>query len=470
MLRSFFLIATTACVAQQSAQPGPSFGGDLSFLEAEARLNAGYLPDPELLTEAGLLSGSPIAIGQQPCEERVCLATRSVWTEDGLLVGIGIDGVPVRPPVHLAFALDASGSMEGSEDVRAATVEIALDALDTADQLSVWAFTSEVVELVPMGTVDPTQTRNALAALDHLSAFRDVLREVEGDSFEAILARLLETEASESNGDTGDTGDTGLADDLDGPIDLMLELIELTEDTPWVEDGLFRLAESSGSAVAEAAETVLASLPDGTEARASRMALVSDFDGSSALGVVEEAAERHVGTSVLGLTADADSTKMRDLATAPGAHTFEAAEPSAALAQWEERFDAVVAPNAWGLSVALDPASEADWTLVRQFGGTTDEGVQAYFASNSHAVLAAVLQPRTPEPAQPLFQVTVTTAEEDLTAATWSRVPLRLVETPWGVGDDEVALDLAWRVALFDAVSNGDAAALDLWEARPDAP
>ena len=473
MVRTLFLMPLFACQAQLDTESGPSFGGDLSFAAAARALDAGQLPDPGDLSEAGLLSGLPVAIGQSPCPARTCVSARSAWIDDGLLVGIGIDGTPVRPPVELAFALDASCSVAGSEDVRAATVEIALEAMGPQDRLALCGFTGPVAPLIPSGPVDAAHARRALAVLDELPAFEEVLRRWPADSLEELLATLLGGEADADTGLPGEPTDTGTpvpdSDDgeLERAIDLVLELIELTEGDPVLEAALFTLARDPGSAVDQAAAVVLESLPDGTEDRASRLVFVSDFEGASATQAVEQAAERYVGTSVLGVTAFADTAEMNALATSPGAHTFDALEPAAALATWEQRFDALVAPNAWGVQIDLDPVSEHDWSLERRFGATAGtEGASAFFASTGHAVQAVVLKPRVDAPSQPRFVVELATAAGTETLGTWARVPNRLVQRPWGEGDDEVALELAWRVALYDAVAAQASEALELWDVR----
>lgn len=469
MFRSLLWLPLFACQAQQEAASGPSFGGDLGYAAAERSLNAGVLPDPGALSEAGLLAGLPLAINPTPCIERACLATRAAWIDEGLLVGIGIEGAPVRPPVELAFLLDASCSVAGSEDVRAATVEVALDALGPSDGLALWGFTGEVAPLLPSGPVDADRARRALEALDLLQPFIEVLRDWPADSLEELQQLLLD---SAEVGDTGLDRDTGIPEplaeqDLDGALDLVERLLELTADNPVLEEALFTLASRSGSAVDEAARTALDSLPDGTEERASRLVFVSDFDGASALQAVSDAAERHVGTSVLGITASADTTAMNDLAAVAGAHTFDALEPSAALATWEQRFDALVAPNGWGLQVTLAPGSQADWSIVRRFGHTSGtEGANAWFASSGNGVLALVLEPHRSDPSQPRFVVELATADGTETLGTWSRVPNRLIERSWGEGDDEVALELAWRIALYDAVTEQAPEALALWDLR----
>lgn len=476
-------VTLLACQAQQPSDLGPSFGGDPGFAAAAHALDAGELPDPGALSEAGLLAGRPIAVGQQPCEARACISARSAWMDEELAVAVGIDGAPVRPPVDLAFVLDASCSVAGSEDVRATPVEIALEALGPDDQLAIWGFTDAVEELLPMGPVDAEEARLVLEGLDRLHELAGVMDELPAaaEDFETMIELLL-AQGTHDSGlfDEAELGvDTGLgALDTGDPVDeqalqLLWDLQELADASKHdlLEPGLISLAVELGSAIGPATEVVATTLPDGTSRRASRLVVVSDFDGSSAEEAVVEAADRFVGTSVLGITAAHDRTAMAQLASAPGAHTFDADDPAQALASWERRFDALVAPNAWKLELELDPVSESDWSLARRFG-TTDadgRGANAFFASNGHGTLGLVLKPRVEEPRQPRFVLTLTTEDGEEQIGTFARVPVPLLHYPWGQGDDEVALELTRLIRLFDAVQQGDEQAIELWRTGPEA-
>jgi hypothetical protein len=206
------------------------------------------------------------------------------------------------------------------------------------------------------------------------------------------------------------------------------------------------------------------SLPDGSETRASRLVLVSDLQGELPTEAVEAAAARGVGTSVLGVTASTDRIAMAAIASAPGAHMLDAVEPSAALESWEARFDAWVAPTSWGLAIELSEWSSVHWTLVRRVGTTDLDGLgaNAVFASRSHGMLALVLEPKVQDPDPPVFIANSTRLDGVHTLATWSQVPVRLVGDDWGEGEDVVAIQLAWRVALVDAIAEQDQTT---WEA-----
>lgn len=155
---------------------------------------------------------------------------------------------------------------------------------------------------------------------------------------------------------------------------------------------------------------------------------------------------------------------MTALARAPGAHTLDATDPADALGRWEARFASLVAPNAWGVTLTLSEGQ--DWTLSRRVGTTDADGLgaNAYFASHGHAARGVVLTPTSDDPAPPVLAVTLTTETGEQTLLTPVRLPNRLLETDQAQGDDVVAFEFAWALALADAVADGDTAALTLWE------
>jgi len=441
-------LLTAACTAQHPTQAGPTFGGDQRAHAALAQLASGTLPDTAP-TEAGILAAWPVAIPRVRCDEGLCLDARAAWLpDDDLLVAVGVDAVADRADAHVAFALDASGSVDGYEDVRAASVEVALEQLDDDDELAVWAFTGVAVPLVASAPVDAAHratVRTALHALDQLPVVRQLVATTEGcddDSLDALLRCAPHV-------------------DGEGPDPQALEaLSELVASSPdeALGDRLLALARDDGSAIDEAAATVLETLPDGGVHRASRFVLVSDLGGPSATEAVSTAAERYVGTSVLGLTPTADPDQAAQLATAPGAHTLDAVSPAHALAAWEARFDALIYPLAWGVGLDLHPDSEAHWVLERRVGTTDAEGLgaNALFASTHHGILGAVLRPVRDDPPPPRLVLTLDTPAGEVAGSVASLVPRRWITTDWGEGDDEVALAVAWRLALRDAIEAGD--------------
>jgi len=473
-----------ACTAQHDTSLGPTFGGDQRAAAAVERLASGGMPVTPL-TEAGLLAAWPVAVGRVTCGEGLCLDARAAWLpDDELLVAVGVDVVAERAPATVAFALDASGSMQGYEDVRAASVEVALDHLESDDALGLWAFTGTAVELVPVAAVTDEQrdeVRRTLRVLDELPLLRRLVAEREGcrSSFDELFSELP-TDAFDTadTADTAHTADTGLASLDTGwyppPIagaEAFREAVEASAN-PELGDRLVDLVCDDGSAIDEAAATVLASLPDGSVDRASRMVLVSDMGGPSARPVVVEAASRFVGTSVLGVTPDGDSRAAVELASAPGAHTLDAPTPAHALASWDARFDQLVYPLAWDVDLALSDDSTDDWVLERHVATTDDDqtGANALFASQGHGVLGVVLRPLNDDPAPPRLAMHLLTPIGEVTAAVASLVPYRLISTDWGEGDDEVALAVAWRLALVDAVKAGDEEAVQalLASRRPE--
>lgn len=442
--RPLWLVLAVACTAQYPAELGPTFGGDQRATAALTSMASDELPT-QPLTEAGLLAAWPVAVGRVRCDLGLCLDARAAWLpDDELLVAVGIEAVVERAPATVAFALDASGSMEGYEDVRAAAVQIGLDHLDQHDEAGLWAFTGAAVELVPAAPVDDAlgeEVHIALAALDGLPVVRAATAEGTAcdEGFDALRDLAPEREA--------------LAE--------WVELVELSTN-PELGEQLLTLVCDDGSTIDEATAEVLASLPDGTVDRASRLVLVSDLGGPSAAEAVRQAAERFVGTSVLGVTEQTDTEQAAALATAPGAHTLEAPSPAHALAQWDARFDALLYPLAWDLDLQLSEASRAHWTLERHVGATDADGTgaNALFASRHHGVLGVVLSAAGAPDATavpPVLELTLQTPVGDVVAGVASRVPYRLIRTDWGEGDDEVALAVAWRMALVDAVSAGDA-------------
>ena len=118
--RPLWLVLAVACTAQYPAELGPTFGGDQRATAALTSMASDELPT-QPLTEAGLLAAWPVAVGRVRCDLGLCLDARAAWLpDDELLVAVGIEAVVERAPATVAFALDASGSMEGYEDVRAA--------------------------------------------------------------------------------------------------------------------------------------------------------------------------------------------------------------------------------------------------------------------------------------------------------------------------------------------------------------
>lgn len=463
-----------ACTAQFDTTSGPSFGGDQRAAHALQQLVAGDEVEGAV-TEAGVLAAWPVAVNRFACREGPCLDTRSAWLpDDGLLVAIGMDAVVERDPVDLAFALDGSGSMSGFEDARAAAVEVALDRLTADDELAVWAFTSVAEELVasePLTDAHRAEVRIALQALDGLPVVRE-LRGMQPEACSGTFDDLFVGAGPTDSADTGrpavwaDTGSWG--GDLPEGAGALRDLVD-TSSNERLGDQLLGLVCEDGSAIDEAAAMVLESLPDGTVERNRRMVLVTDLGGPSAQTAVEAAAERFVGTSVLGVSATSDTSAATALAAAPGAHTLDAPTLAHALATWEARFDAFMDPLAWDVHVDLADGSADDWVLERRVGTTDADrtGANAWFASMGNGVLGAVLRPVGEDPDPPVLTLTFATPDGDTTAYVPTRWPYRLIHTDWGEGDDEVALSVAWRLALTEALQAGDTSwAQELLEAR----
>lgn len=482
-----FSMLASACTAQLDTTSGPTFGGDQRAREALTVLDA---DDPEAITEAGVLAAWPVAVGRFACASGPCLDTRSTWMPGGdLLVAIALDAVVERDPVDLAFALDASGSMSGVEDARSAAVEVALDHLDDEDVLAVWAFTGTVEELVPAAPVTDShraQVRLALRALDGLPLLRGMVARpgaCEG-TFDDLFDGVVDTaDTGDTGWDTGDTGwDTGDTGGIGwgatgggwpdgGEVVALRELVRTSQHTE-LGDMLLNLACEDGSAIGDAVAPVLDSLPDGSGDAPSRMVLVTDLGGPSALDAVVEAANRFVGTSLLRVSEVGDVEEALAIAEVAGAHTLEAPTLAEALVTWDARFDALVDPLAWDVDVALADSSSSQWSLER-VAGTTDAdatGANAWFASEGHGVLGAILEPTASDPEPPVLRLTFTTPEGAHVVRVPARLPVRLIRTRWGEGDDEVALAVAWRLALVAALQDGDADAVErlLDERRPE--
>lgn len=459
------LLMLTACMPDAPVGTGPTLGGDTRWAEAEQALRAGVLPAPDAFSEAGFLEAFPFPTADVPCAAATCLWPHVAELPDGTwLAAVGLEGAIAargpegsglleRAPADVSFALDASCSVAGAADVRAAAVLLGLDHLDVGDGLAISAFrdrAATLLELRPADAEGVAWAEEAIVALDTLPELEAALNEAIrllpdadpcGDP--GALAAALEDCAisQEDPHPCGPPWDVG--PDVEPEIaelrgaDARFEL-----DNAALGPALVALACGEGTDVAAGLEEAAASLSFGTTDRAARIVLVSDLQGAEdAVEVAEEAAARFVGLTLMALTQGVDRGAAAELARVPGALLLEAAEPELALATWAERFDLLVAPRLWSLRVEEARA-------VR--GATDGVGAAAVFASRGHGVLGAVLE-ATEGPA--LLRLAAHTPEgpERLTLAV--KAPVGAVETPFGRGESIPALQLAVRLALVDALS-----------------
>ncbi len=132
------------------------------------------------------------------------------------------------------------------------------------------------------------------------------------------------------------------------------ELLALGE----LADAVGALACGGGTDVHAAIEDGLWELEDETADRATRLVVVSDLEGGAdPQDLVDEAGERFVGTTLLGITAAGAREVGRRLAAAPGGLYLDA-DPAEALYTWDLRFDALLAPTSFGLEANRVPKRE----------------------------------------------------------------------------------------------------------------
>jgi Ca-activated chloride channel family protein len=135
-----------------SVGAGVGQGGAQDFGQFRAILDAGEIPGPETLDDVGFFNEHKIELPPADCGQSVCLHGQlgvmgnMITGSNCTLVLLGMN-TPVdpstvqRPPLNLAIAVDASGSMAGSpiDYVREGLLRM-LDDLQPEDRVSIVAF------------------------------------------------------------------------------------------------------------------------------------------------------------------------------------------------------------------------------------------------------------------------------------------------------------------------------------------
>ncbi|MCB9698810.1 MAG: hypothetical protein H6738_18660 [Alphaproteobacteria bacterium] len=430
-MRWWVALGVVGCTADTAGQ-GPTFG------------HAGqWSPAARVADEVGVLAAHPTDLEPIGCTAPLCIAGRTAWRADGtLLLALGIEGVAEPVPADLSLVLDASCSVEGSTDVRDAAAEIALDHLSTSDTLRLSAFRATPVELLPPTAMDEGGRAEAWRALRALEAL-PVVEELIG------LARELGADGCEDP-----DGAAELLGESEDPE--VLELIEEVLALDELLDPLVELACGDGTDVPAAVDDGLASLPEGTASRASRLIVVSDLDGGvGAEASVDLAAEDFVGTTLLGITPSTDDGAGRVLASAPGALFLDAADPADALYAWDARFDALRSPTSFGLVPEITRGH--GWSALAVLGATDRDGrgANATFASRDAGVMAMVLTTSEQEPGPIPVEVTVHRPAGDERVRFQVQPPVGLLEVRGHRSDSVQALRVALLLDLAEAVRDG---------------
>ncbi|MFT4621513.1 MAG: hypothetical protein ACI8PZ_000165 [Myxococcota bacterium] len=454
-----WLFLLLACAPDVGPGDGPTFGGD-----------------PRTSSPAGWLAHAPLAVDDDECAAPVCLRTAAAWRpDDGLLIALGVEGALTRdeigridrPPADLVLVLDASGSVDEALDVRDAAAEITLDHLRADDTIAVVGFRAAPGLLLPptRGMSGREWAMQALDALDAISDMQQFMQAFapdccdEGSLWDAVdgFHACVEVEPPcAAWADASPEARTAFADtaaDLEAWLD---------SDNLSLSDGLLAIACADGTDVPAALELAFSAAPTGTEARASRVVLVSDADGAAAaVPATRAAAMRWVGLTTLGITSAMDPDAAVALAHVPGGLFVSAVDPAEALATWDASFDRLVAPRLWGLSVEVAEQSEGDWTLVDLFGATHAAGVATVFASTDHAALGVTLRSTGDPRLTPFITVSAHGPGWSDTTRLAARLPLNALDTPVGRGEELAALRLAARIDLYEHSRRPSQALLD---------
>lgn len=454
------MLLAFGCQPDLDAKPGPTFGGSTAS-EAES--------------PSAFLAHHPVDVAEGTCKEAICVETRiAVLPDDRWLVALGVEGMaPTQPTGDLIMALDLSGSVQTSSDVRAAVVEIAAEQL--VGSAGIVGFRGTPQWLLEPTEVDMAeQVTEVLRAIDRSEAFTNTIRDSTPLALGTDLCVADPHEVALFLGDCAaftdawsgvpdaqrPTHECGMAwewigtDDVQEAIDIWEELGQLRQGRNLLlGPGIQQLACTDGTDVEAALKMAYHEAPDATPWRASRVLLVSDLEGGAkAVDIVSEGAKRFVGLTVMGVTAGMDTHAARTLAAQPGALFLGGDDPAGALAAWELGFDRFLEPRAWSMQIAVDEA----FTINEVFGATDEShtGINAVFASTDHGVVGLVVTP----PSDPRWMTTTLTYQlpgGPQTIQSNAHVPLGLLHTDFGGTDHAPVLKLAARKLIFEAITEG---------------